>query len=158
MTVVGRRSGWRGYFTPGEREREGEGRDGDRQDCGLWKYELIFYPPLFHYPLCSNRDSKWGANRLEAGTEGGEIWSAIPRPQRLAVAAVTYSCHVEQLESRIYLNHKEAIFCKWSRQMEKRDFIAPISLLDLFPDVSLKRKIKEIKQICICGLLFLCLP
>lgn len=45
MTVVGRRSGWRGYPTPGERgeqEKEGEGRDGDGQDCGLWKYELIF--------------------------------------------------------------------------------------------------------------------
>lgn len=37
----------------------------------------------------------------------------------------------------------------------KSETLLPQSLSDLFPDVSLKGKIKEIKQICICGLLFL---
>ena len=61
MTFVGRRIGVEGLVYPrgegeGEREREGdlkregEGLEGggghrhvDRQKCGLWKYELIFF-------------------------------------------------------------------------------------------------------------------
>lgn len=63
MTFVGRRIGVEGLVYPrgeGERgrqkegEREGEGwregerrRHADRQECGLWKYELIFFSVLW---------------------------------------------------------------------------------------------------------------
>lgn len=56
MTFVGRRIGVEGLVYPrgeGEGEREGDlkrdgerrggGRHVDRQECGLWKYELIFF-------------------------------------------------------------------------------------------------------------------
>lgn len=62
MTFVGRRIGVEGLVYPkGKKEREGDRkrekeRDGslgggqrhaDRQECGLWKYELIFFSLLW---------------------------------------------------------------------------------------------------------------
>lgn len=70
MTFVGRRFGVEGLAYPrgergGDRKRgmeEGETqRHVDRQECGLWKYELIFFP------LLSGRIESSKENRLQAG-------------------------------------------------------------------------------------------
>lgn len=81
MTFVGRRIGVEGLVYPrgeigrqkeGEREgwkEEGGGerqRHADRQECGLWKYELIFF--LFCGRIESSKE-----NRLQAGWHAGVV-------------------------------------------------------------------------------------
>lgn len=74
MTFVRRRIGGGGVILPpGERERgmeEGETqRHVDRQECGLWKYELIF----FFFLLRSGRRESSKENRLQAGWHAGLV-------------------------------------------------------------------------------------
>lgn len=84
MTFVGRRIGVEGLVYPrgetGRQKREGEGwrkgvggmsgvsqRHVDRQECGLWKYELIFFF------LCCGRIESSKENRLQAGWHTGVV-------------------------------------------------------------------------------------
>lgn len=81
MTFVGRRIGVEGLVYPrgegereGDRKREEEGwqegerqRHVDRQECGLWKYELIFFF------LCCGRIESSKENRLQAGWHTGVV-------------------------------------------------------------------------------------
>lgn len=61
------RDGWR------EAGREGGGRQRhvDRQECGLWKYELIFF--FSFLPLRRGRIESSKENRLQAGWHAGVV-------------------------------------------------------------------------------------
>lgn len=151
MTVVGRRSGWRGYFTPGERERERarEETETDRTvDYGNMNWFFILLSSTSHSARIGTLNEGWTDWRLAQRAAKYEVRSLGPRdsPWLRSPTAAMWS------SSAVYIWITRRPFFANEADRWKSETLSPRSLSDLFPDVSLKGEIKENKQICICGL------
>ncbi len=161
MTVVGRRSGWRGYFTPGEhaRERAREETETDRTvDYGNMNWFFILLSSTSRSAQIGTLNEGRTDWRLAQRAAKYEVRSLGPRDSlwpRSPTAAMWSG------SSAVYIWITRRPFFANEADRWKSETLSPRCLSDLFLDVSLKGEIKENKQICICGLFsffsFLCL-